>query len=507
VPHKRYAVRVEEPITAMATKRHQLQLDDDPRAVVLQRAWTAALRTLALRVSKATFESYIRPVRPKSWEGSTVTLAAPSPFACAWLAGRYADEIRNALENALANRVELRFVAERPQESAGPGRGLRVEEGGTSGRQGEAFGSGAAGNERAHRANTPRSVPDWFAPLILDDRLRFETFVVGANSRLAYSASVSAAKSPGLTHNPVLLVGPSGVGKSHLLYAIARRVRDTCPGTVIALVDGESFTYRATSGQLTRRSAATPDLAIATGLLLIDDAQFALGAGTASEELVHIMNELLRSGRQVVLTSDRHPAELQVDERTRTRLEGGLRAVIDQPDLEVRMRIVERLFRTEEVVAPGEVVYLIANGIRSNVRTLHGAVATLLAYCRATGAPFSVETAADALGGHLLGSTPRGWMRKGVSIEGVLAGAADQFGLSPADLRGERLDRTAVRARQVAMYLCRQLTDRGYTEIGRALGGRDHATIKRGVERIRELIETDARLAADVMSLQERLQR
>jgi chromosomal replication initiator protein len=489
----------------MKRLRPQLQLDDDPRRVVLARAWRSALKSLSTRVNRPTFEGYIRQIEPKSWEEGVVTLAVPSAFAREWLRGRYVTVIQEALESALGNRVSLHFVVEAPrstpalEEMVFPSPQVRprlvsVD----SPDRGAPVGKRESRGKRGKRS----AAPDWLAPLDLSDKYSLDRFVPGATNRMALAAAQAVSASPGSRFNPLVLVGPSGVGKSHLLHAVAGAVRSSAPSLRIGYVDGESYTFRYYSGDGPKNKGFR-DFCDGVDVWLVDDIQFIADREEAREEFYHTLNELTRTGRQVVLSSDRPPSQLPLGERVRTRLEGGLVVEIGPPELETRMTIVERTARELGVSLPGEIAYFVANGIRSNVRSLEGAVTKLFAYCQAMDAPLTVDVATEVLAPYM-DAPMRGWTRKGVSMEAILNAVSEQFGVPIEDLRGERLDHKAVRARQAAMYLCRQFTEQGYTRIGQALGGRDHATVKRGIARMERLLESDLSLRAAVTMASER---
>jgi chromosomal replication initiator protein len=489
----------------MTTLRQQLQLGDDPRKATLLRAWRSALKALAGKVNRPTYEGYIRQVEPKSWEEGVVTLAVPSPFAREWLRGRYAEVIREALEAALANRIALQFVVEPPPLPPATEGALRRQA--QNGSHLYVVQAGGAQPETAARSprldRTEPGAPDWLAPLHLVERFTFERFITGAGSRVLFAASMAVADAPGARYNPLVLVGPSGVGKTHLLHAIAHRARAANPEIRIGYLDAESFTYRYLSGSK-HKDRPFKDFCDGVDICLVDDIQFIASREPAREEFYHTITELARTERQMVVTSDRTPRELPLDERIRTRLEGGLLLEIAPPELDTRMAVVDRLARESGAALPGEIVYYIANGIRTNVRSLEGAVTKLLAYCETMHAPFSLDVATEVLASNMSDLPMRGWMRKGVAMEAILAAVSEQFGVTIESLRGPQLDHRTVRARQVAMYLCRQFTEQGFTRIGQALGGRDHATIKRGIARIQALIEKDPGLRADVVRAQER---
>lgn len=481
----------------------QLRIGDDSRLTILARAWRTALKSLSEKVNRPTYEGYIRSIEPKSWADGVVTLAVPSAFAREWLRHRYAQEIEKCLANALANRVTVQFVVEEHSSD------IEDENSSTTGATMLRLVAPETEREKPERKTTQHALAgaDWLAPFHLNPRFTFEGFEAGSNNRMAREACISVVEAPGGRFNPLVLVGPSGVGKTHLLHAIASRSRSVSPELRIGYVDGESFTHRYMSGVVETRARTFHDYADVIDLWLVDDVQFVATQNVVRDEFYHILNELLRTERQVVLTSDRDPRDLSFEVRVRTRLEGGLLVHMGLPELDVRMAIVRRISREAGAEFPGEIAYFIANGIRSNVRALEGAVTRLVTYCRTMAAPLTIDVATEVLAPMLSEAPLRGWMPKGVAMEAILAAVSEQFGVPIDELRGTRLDDRAVRARQTAMYLCRQFTEQSYTRIGEALGSRDHTTVKRGSARIESLLKSDHALRAAVSQAIDRFSR
>lgn len=508
---------VPQTVTMRKTQNaRQPAFDDDPAALTLQRAWRAALKRLADRIGKVTYESYIRPIRPLSLDHRTVTLGVSSAFALEWLARRHRELIQVALETALGFEIVLHFRVLTEEERAGltAPPGARAPTPDATAAHERDSGRSAVPPTSCQPSSPPpyrskrSGLPEWLDATALCEPYRFATFVVGKSNRLAYVSAQAVAALPGRTYNPLFLHGPSGVGKTHLLHAIGHAAREQNERLRIGFIDGEYLTYHFVAAVREQRLEQFRTLCESIDLWLVDDVQFLAGQEHTVEEFFAMYNILHQSGRQIVLASDRRPRELPaLDERIRSRFEGGLVAEIEPPDLTTRMSILERLAAARQVRLPREVIYLIANGIPYNVRSLEGALTRLVAYSETMQVVVTVDVAQTVLADTLIEKPTPSLVPKGVSLESIVAAVAEQFGLTVPELRSARRDKQAVTARQVAMFVARQYANAGLTRIGAALGGRDHATVKRSLARITRLIEQDASLAQVVQQLAERLGR
>ena len=325
----------------------------------------------------------------------------------------------------------------------------------------------------------------------------FERFVAGPSNELAYAGAHAVSLEPGHpSRNPLFIYGGVGLGKTHLIQAIAHKIRRTSPEKAFWYVSSEQFTQLVVSAL---RDTATPDFRDFrrryqdVDLLLMDDVQFLVGKERTIEEFFHRFNDLYQQGRQIVLTSDRAPREIELDERMISRFESGLVADIQPPEYETRLAILELKAREEEAFFPAEVLQYIASSIKSNVRQLEGAVHRLTATSRLRRVPIEMELARAVLA-DTLGSSAQP-----PSAGQITAAVAESFGVSPAQLRGQHRRREILVPRQVAMFLLRELTRMPLAEIGEFFSGRDHSTVLNAVERIR-------RLSADDPGLRKRIQ-
>jgi chromosomal replication initiator protein len=484
----------------------QLQFGDDERSIALRRAWDRALHILQSKVNKATFESYIKPVRPLSLDHQEVTLGVASPFAREWLDKRYSPLIATTLSSLLGCPISLRFHVLSQADLADHAAAMEgAEETGKKEHPAAALPKSRSGRissgERFFR-------PDGITSLPLNEKYTLESFVVGKSNRLAHAGATAVAAEPGAVYNPLFVYGAPGLGKTHLLHAMGNALLSQDGNARVAFVDGESFTYHYVTALRERKTEDFRKYYRNIDMWLVDDIQFIAGKEQTKEEFFHTFNALYQSGKQIVISSDRSPRELrEMDERLRSRFECGLIADIASPDLETRMAILQRRAIGEKWDLSAEVVYYIANAIRSNIRALEGALTKLVAYASVMGLPICIDLAQSVLGEYLIERPVPSMMRKGISFDMILSAVAEQFQLPVAAIRGERRDRQTVTARQAAMLLCRQMTGCGLATIGKAIGGREHTTVQRGIAKIENQMEQDEDLRNAVQEARDRLDR
>jgi len=476
----------------------QLTLGDDERTVTLKRVWERALVQLANKVTKPTFEGQIRPSRPVDLSDRVFTLAVPGNWAREWLEKRHSALIRSTLESILGFPVELRLVV--ANDAAPPDPLARLLENAETAPSPE-----PAPLRRPHEEYQPASG----VPCVqLNDRYTFDSFVVGRSNRLAHAVAMAVAEAPGTTYNPVFIYGGSGLGKTHLLHAIGISLRGREPNCVVAYVDGEHFTHQYVSALRERKMDEFRRYYRTVDVWLVDDIQSIAGKEGTKEEFFHTFNVLHHSGKQIVITSDRSPRDLTaMDERLRSRFESGLIADIGPPALETRVAIMEQRCHREGWEVPTEVIHHIAGAIQSNIRALEGAITKLVAYASIMRCAIGWEMAQSVLGEYFIDKPLPPEMRKSVTIGEVVEAVANQFGITAAAIRGPSRSHAVVAARQVAMYLARELTNECLAQVGAQIGGRDHSTVQRAAARVESLMESDPTLHATVMSLRARLER
>ena len=318
----------------------------------------------------------------------------------------------------------------------------------------------------------------------LNPKYTFDTFVVGSNNRFAHAASVAVAESPGESYNPLFLYGGVGLGKTHLMHSVAHYILKHDPSKKVLYVTSETFTNELTSFREKYRN---------NDVLLIDDIQFIIGKESTQEEFFHTFNNLHLAGKQIIISSDKPPKDMEtLEARLRTRFEWGMIADISSPDYETRMAILrkkEELDGLEKYHIPDEVMQYIANNIKSNIRELEGSLNKLIALSNLENKPIDIPLAAEALKDMISPDDNRA-----VSPELIIEVVSEHFNVPVAELKGKKRNAEIVLPRQIVMYLCRNMTDTPLKSIGALLGGKDHASISHGVKKIEQDMKTDEAL-------------
>lgn len=454
----------------------QLQFGEDPALLALRMAWDRTLNALSSRVNKPLFESCLKTVVPLEYNGDTVVLGASGQFAKHWIENKYLTAIRDIMGSHLGKTIKVLVRVHRADSAEVPEPGCRETIGAPS--------TEAAGHARES------------APALLNDNYTFDTFVVGPSNRLAYAASCAVAKSPGASYNPLFVYGGPGLGKTHLLHAIGNFVRTYLPDVGMTYTSAETFTCDYVAAVTDRKTAQFRRRYRSVDLWLVDDVQFLAGKERTKEEFFHTFNALHEVGKQIVLTSDRAPKDLELDVRLSSRFEAGLVVDIAPPELETRMAIIRSKAETQHLQIPNEVVLYVARLIRSNIRAIEGALLKLHAYASVMNTPVSAELAADVLERYF--EQPKESL---ITPETIQSLVARHFDVSVENLNSASREAAIVRARQIAMYLIRQLTHSSLPTIGRTFGGKDHSTVLYAVNKISKLVMQDAAIADDVAAL------
>ena len=330
----------------------------------------------------------------------------------------------------------------------------------------------------------------------LNPKYKFDTFVVGSNNKFAHSACLAVAESPGDAYNPLYIYGGAGLGKTHLMHSIGHFVLEQNPDMKVIYVTSESFTNEVIESIRSGNAAAMTKLRDkyrTVDVLMIDDIQFIIGKESTQEEFFHTFNHLHVSGKQIIISSDKPPKDIEtLEARLRTRFEWGLIADISSPDYETRMAILrkkEELDGLEKYHIPDEVMQYIANNIKSNIRELEGSLNKLIALSNLENKPIDIPLAAEALKDMISPDDTRA-----VSPELIMDVVSEHFNVPVAELKGKKRNAEIVLPRQIVMYLCRNMTDTPLKSIGALLGGKDHASISHGVRKIENDLKTDEAL-------------
>ena len=502
----------------------QLEPGDGDHSAALRHAWDQCLHLLAAKVSKVTLDSYIRSAQPVSYIGNVITLGVVSSFAREWLEKKYANQIRSALEFHLdTSGLQVVFVVQprNAQRSRSASRSsspksstvqttlpLDAEEEAPQ-PEAEAVAAGdgvpSASASPAAKSDARSKKREPPAPCLhLNSGYMFENYLEGPSNRLAKMSAMAVAAKPGHSYNPLFLYGGPGLGKSHLLQAIAQVIKRSCSTLQVAYISGEYFTqhyFAAIRDHCTetfRRQYRSVDV------WLVDDIQFIAGKDHTKEEFFHTFNSLYQAGKQIVIASDRSPRELHsLDERLRSRFQSGLIADINPPDIATRIAFLRRLRESNGAAIDDEVIHYVADAIQSNMRTLEGALTRLIAYSSIMNTPITAELAQGVLGEYFIDKPVRS--RK-VTTDEVISAVCDQFGTTPLVVKGPARNKDIVLARHVAMYLCRELLSEVNTVLlGVAFGGRDHTTILYGCQRVRAMLALDGDLKGVIERMREEL--
>ena len=317
----------------------------------------------------------------------------------------------------------------------------------------------------------------------LNPKYKFDTFVVGSNNKFAHSASLAVAESPGETYNPLYLYGGPGLGKTHLMHSIGHFVMEQNPDMKVLYVTSEEFTNEVIESIRSGNASSLVKLREkyrTVDVLMVDDVQFIIGKESTQEEFFHTFNALHSAHKQIILSSDKPPKEMEtLDERFRSRFEWGLIADIQPPDYETRMAILRKNAENCDRVIDEEIIKYIATNIKSNIRELEGAFNKIIAFAKLNKVDLTLSLAEEALKDVIYPNKP-----KEVTPSLIISVVAEHFNVNPEDITSKRRNSEFVQPRQVVMYLCRELTDTSFTNIGKLLGKKDHTTIIHGVNKI-----------------------
>ena len=445
--------------------------------------WSEALEGLQPRLGQQTFQMWLQPIQFREHKGDLLLLSAPNRFLKEWFENHYLDTVLDELRHRhdRAFRVEIDVVSDGEPATAAP-----------------------AGLPTPEPTPTPRPAPvvrHHPKPPGLAERYRFESFVTGASNELAASAAHAVAENPGQRFNPLFIYGGVGLGKTHLLHAVGHALHETRPELRIVYLSAEQFMNEfVTAVRHNQFDAFRSRYRMDCDCLLVDDVQFIAGRDRTMDEFFHVFNALYEAGKQIMVTSDRVPAEMQgMEERLTSRLNWGLVADIKAPDLETRLAILKEKADRDGLEVPSEATMLIANLVRSNVRELEGALLRVAAFADLKGQPITAEFARE-----VLGDAPQA-QQPAVTVEAVQKIVASHFSVKIADLKGPRRHRGISRPRMIAMYLSRELTGASFPEIGMRFGGKDHSTVINACKRITALQGEDPELKGTVIRLRDSL--
>ncbi len=451
-------------------------------------AWSSARGELRSQIGKDAFQNWIDPLSLIGAEKGVVRIAAPTSFIGAWVSRNYGESIRQLLAKGGLAVSRLEFSV------AGAGAQAKAPEPARPAKPSAAPAEAAAGDD----VELPQSP--------LDGRFTFDNFVVGKPNILAHAAARRVAEAQDVAFNPLFLYGGVGLGKTHLMHAIAWEVRNARPDARVLYISAEQFMYRFVSALRFKEMHGFKETFRSVDILMIDDVQFIAGKDSTQEEFFHTFNALIDQNKQIVISGDRAPGEIDgMEERIKSRLQWGLVVDLHPTDYELRLGILQAKAEAQQIQHPGVaigagVMEFLAHRISSNVRVLEGALTRLFAFASLVGREINLDMTQECLADILRASERK------VTIDEIIRKVADHYNLRISDLLSARRARSVARPRQVAMYLSKTLTSQSLPNIGRRFGGRDHTTVIHAVRKIEELKQTDSQIAEDVELLRRMLE-
>ncbi len=441
-----------------------------------QTLWTEILEVVRQNVNQQTFETWFRQTHFLSLREGVLAIQGPNQFFVDWLTEHHLETLRAAAQRILGRSIEIQILVD-PQPSTVGSFDPRA--------------SVSPAPEADGRRRTPREAG-------LNQRYVFSNFVVGDNNRLAHAACEAVAEQPAQAYNPLFLYGGVGLGKTHLMQAIGNEVLTRDPRTMVHYVSAENFMNELIQSIRSGKTFEFKNRYRNVDLLLIDDIQFLAGKESTQQEFFHTFNALYDANKQIVVTCDRPPKEIPtLEERLRSRFEWGLITDLQAPKLETRIAILKKKVEKEEIVIPDEVLVLIAERVTNNIRELEGALIRLLAFASLTGSKIHIEMAKEVLSTFLNRNRPK----RPVSLVEVTKAVAGYYDISLDLLRSKTRTKPIAHARQIAMYLCRELTGASLNQIGMRFGGRDHTTVHHAWQKITRLEEIDPDVHSELEDL------
>lgn len=447
-----------------------------------QTAWNRIREHLREELGETTYRSWLAPLQLNQASKSSITLAVPTRFMREWVQSHYVDDLQRLWTEELPNLQQFSIIVDR-----------------------SAVASTEAAQANAARAKAETVEDDESLSISspLDPRFTFDNYVVGKPNELARAAAKRVAEGGKVLTgcNPLFLYGGVGLGKTHLMHAIAWEIRQRDPKRRVIYMSAEKFMYQFIRALRNKEAFAFKELFRSVDVLMIDDIQFIAGKESTQEEFFHTFNSLVDQNKQLVISADRSPADIEgLEERIRSRLGWGLVADIHTTTYELRLGILQsKLEQMPNVAVPNKVIEFLAHRITSNVRELEGALNRVVAHSTLVGRAITLETTQEVLSDLLRANDKR------VTIEDIQKKVTQHFNIKMSDMQSARRSRVVARPRQIAMYLAKKLTSRSLPEIGRKFGGRDHTTVIHAVKRIDELCGKDTGVEEDVQLLIQKL--
>lgn len=434
----------------------------------IHKFWNKVLSVIKDKISPQSFEAWFKPIKAIAYDDNAITLEVPSIFFKDWISQHYNEIIKSSLE-IVNNGQKLDIIY--TIAAINPGENLSIF------------------------TEHPKIKPiqnleeeDIFSP----SKYTFENFVVGNSNKFAHAASFAAAQSPARSYNPLVIYGGVGLGKTHLLYAIGKCIKESNSAAKVVYITSEQFmnemigAIRIGYEQMVKFRNKYRNV----DALLIDDIQFLAGKESTQEEFFHTFNALYEANRQIVASSDAHPKAINLEERLKSRFEMGLVADIQPPDFETRVAILMKKSELEKIKIPDDVISFIAGKVSSNIRELEGALVRVVAYSTLTNNKINIDIATQVLSDIASNEEDN----QVITIEKIKKTVVKYFSLKDSDMVAKRRTKDITYPRQIAMYLCRELTDFSLPQIGKSFGGRDHTTVIHAYDTIKDKIDIDKEL-------------
>ncbi|MFT6090221.1 chromosomal replication initiator protein DnaA [Sulfitobacter sp.] len=449
-----------------------------------QEQWAKIRNRLLKTVGQNNFTTWIDPLSLGATEDGVSTLFVPTNFFGNYVSQNFADLILHEMQNEEDGITRLKFAVGNCEKPAAPEAAKPAVR---------------PAPVQAANNNTLNTAP-------LDARFSFDNFVVGKPNELAHAAARRVAEGGPVTFNPLFLYGGVGLGKTHLMHAIAQELSIRKPELNVLYLSAEQFMYRFVQALRDRKMMDFKEIFRSVDVLMVDDVQFIAGKDSTQEEFFHTFNALVDQNKQIIISADRAPGEIKdLEDRVKSRLQCGLVVDLHPTDYELRLGILQSKVENQQKNYPGleveaGVLEFLAHRITTNVRVLEGALTRLFAFASLVGREINMDLTQDCLADVLRASERK------ISIEEIQRKVSDHYNIRLSDMVGPKRLRSYARPRQVAMYLSKKLTSRSLPEIGRRFGGRDHTTVMHGVKRIEELKQSDGQIAEDLELLRRALE-
>ncbi len=448
----------------------------------MSKLWDDTLTHLELNLSPQHFSTWIKPLKLVKIEQDMVYLEVPNRFVLDWVKENYSKLIQKILSELSAVTYRLQFSIDTKSRETIQNK--------TTGKE----------IEKPVAIKEKTNISNHSADINLNRKYTFDEFVAGSSNQFAYAAAMAVANNPATTYNPLFIYGGVGLGKTHLVNAIGNAILKKSPQTRICYYTSEKFMNELINSLRYNRMDDFRNKFRSMDVILIDDIQFIAGKERTQEEFFHTFNALYESHKQIIVTSDKFPKDIPgLEERLRSRFEWGLIADIQPPDVETKLAILKMKAEQNSIKLPEDVALFLANSICNNIRELEGYLVRIGAYASLTAVPVSLQMTRDVLKDILVERN------KELSVEEIIKKVSIHFNMKISDMKSAKRLKAVVLPRQIAMYLCRQLTSSSYPEIGDRFGGKDHSTIIHAIRKIEKLMTEDFQLRTTIENLRKEL--